>query len=370
MTCRRSRRWRSSSTGPAGSARARRRRRRTCGWSPTSSAGSTACRWPSSSPPAGCPRFSLADLHARLDRALDLLGGGRPSGDARHRTLRATVEWSYQLLTEDERRLFRHLSVFVDGVDLDAAERLAADLGLRQRPGNRALARLVDASMIDAEFDAGTRYRMLETLRAFGLDRLAAAGEEDDAAGRMLALGRRARPTGSRSTCPPSASPRPTPPCAGSCRTCGPRGGWPGAAAHSTTRPRSSSRCSTRSPTATWSRSAAGPRSWPPTSPDPALATHPRRGRGARHRGRGRLPPRRPRAGRAARPRRARARDRRRSAGGAACPRCRWPRWPAGRTPRPSSTPCRPRPGAGPARTSGSPPWPRPTPATSTGRGR
>ena len=96
--------------------------------------------------------FSLADLRGRLDRSLDLLGGGRPSGDARHRTLRATVEWSYQLLTEDERRLFRHLSVFVDGVDLDTAERLAADLGLGSDPGS-VLARLVDASMIEAEFE-------------------------------------------------------------------------------------------------------------------------------------------------------------------------------------------------------------------------
>ena len=129
---------RSSSTGPPGSGPARRRRRPSCAWSPTSSAGSTACRWPSSSPPAGCPRFSFADLHRRLDRSLDLLGGGRPSGDARHRTLRATVEWSYQLLAEDERRLFRHLAVFVDGVDLDAAERLAADLGLASDPGSRA----------------------------------------------------------------------------------------------------------------------------------------------------------------------------------------------------------------------------------------
>ncbi|WP_214368293.1 BTAD domain-containing putative transcriptional regulator [Pseudonocardia sp. H11422] len=129
--------------------------------------------------------FSLDDLHRRLDRSLDLLGGGRPSSDARHRTLRATVEWSYQLLTEDERRLFRHLSVFVDGVDLDTAERLAADLGLDSDPGP-VLSRLVDASMIDADFEGGTRYRMLETLRAFGLDRLTAAGEDDDAAGRML----------------------------------------------------------------------------------------------------------------------------------------------------------------------------------------
>jgi predicted ATPase/DNA-binding SARP family transcriptional activator len=128
--------------------------------------------------------FSLADLRDRLDRSLDLLGGG-PSGDRRHRTLRTTIEWSYQLLAEDERRLFRHLSVFVDGIDLDAAERLAAGLGLDSDPGS-VLARLVDASMIDVDFAAGTRYRMLQTLRAFGLDRLAAAGEDEAAAGRML----------------------------------------------------------------------------------------------------------------------------------------------------------------------------------------
>jgi len=129
--------------------------------------------------------FSLADLHHRLDRSLDLLGGGRPSGDARHRTLRATIEWSYDLLTEDERALFRNLAVFVDGVDLATAENVASDLGLDSDPGS-LLARLVDASMIEAMFEGGTRYRMLATLRAFGLDRLAAAGEEDAAAGRML----------------------------------------------------------------------------------------------------------------------------------------------------------------------------------------
>ena len=129
--------------------------------------------------------FSLADLHERLDRSLDLLGGARPDADARHRTLRATVEWSYQLLAEDERALFRALSVFVDGVDLTAAEAVAADLGVRRDPG-AVLARLVDASMIEVTFDGRTRYRMLETLRAFGLDRLAAAGEDHAAERRLL----------------------------------------------------------------------------------------------------------------------------------------------------------------------------------------
>ena len=121
--------------------------------------------------------FSLTDLRDRLDRSLDLLAG-RPSGDTRHRTLRATVEWSYQLLGHDEQRLFRHLSVFVDGVDLDTAEQVAGGLGLADDPGS-VLARLVDASMVEPTpcSPTGTRYRMLETLRAFGLDRLAAAGE-------------------------------------------------------------------------------------------------------------------------------------------------------------------------------------------------
>ncbi|TLQ47701.1 AfsR/SARP family transcriptional regulator [Streptomyces marianii] len=133
--------------------------------------------------------FSLTDLQRRLERSLDLLAGGTSSADRRHRTLRATLEWSYELLTPDEQRLFRHLAVFPDGVDPDTAERIADDLGLGGDPG-AALARLVDASMIEASFEGATRYRMLQTLRAFALDRLAAAGEDDAAAGRLLAWAR------------------------------------------------------------------------------------------------------------------------------------------------------------------------------------
>jgi predicted ATPase len=131
--------------------------------------------------------FSPADLHHRLDRALDLLGGGQPSIDARHRSLRATVEWSHQLLTDDEQRLFRHLAVFVDGVDLNSAELVATDLGVGVDV-DTVLARLVDASMLQATFTGAgqTRYRMLETLRMFGLDRLAATGETDLATSRLV----------------------------------------------------------------------------------------------------------------------------------------------------------------------------------------
>jgi predicted ATPase/DNA-binding SARP family transcriptional activator len=129
--------------------------------------------------------FSPADLAARLDRALDLLGAAQPTGDLRHRTLRETLAWSYRLLSEDERRLFRHLAVFVDGVDLATAEAVAADLGLSSDPGT-VLAHLVDASMVEVAFEGRPRYRMLEPLRAFGLDRLAAADETGAAEDRLL----------------------------------------------------------------------------------------------------------------------------------------------------------------------------------------
>lgn len=120
--------------------------------------------------------LALTDLHARLDRALDLLGGGRTSSEARHRTLRATLEWSYRLLDEQEQRLFRHLAVFADGFDLRTAEEIATRLQFDGDPA-AVLARLVDASIIQLDATASTRYRMLATLQMFGLDRLTEAAE-------------------------------------------------------------------------------------------------------------------------------------------------------------------------------------------------
>ena len=115
--------------------------------------------------------LDIDDLGARLDRALDLLHGGRTTADARHQTLRSTVEWSYRLLHPDEQRLFRHLAVYPDGFDLVTAEQVATDLGGTLEPVG-ALAHLVDASMITASLGGRVRYRMLDTLRSFGLDQL------------------------------------------------------------------------------------------------------------------------------------------------------------------------------------------------------
>jgi predicted ATPase/DNA-binding SARP family transcriptional activator len=129
--------------------------------------------------------LGLADLSARLDRALDLLDRGADAMEGRHRTLRAAIEWSYELLPGNEQRLLRNLAVFADGFDLSTAEDVAHDLDGSLEP-TTAVAHLVDASMVVASLEAEPRYRMLDTLRAFGLDRLAAERECDAATARLV----------------------------------------------------------------------------------------------------------------------------------------------------------------------------------------
>ena len=122
------------------------------------------------------------EIEERLARRFELLAGGRRDSPPRHQGLGTLVEWSYQLLGEDERRLFRSLSVMAGGFDLAAAEALGGEgcFGV--------LSRLVDKSMVVVmPGPGGTRYRLLETLRDFGLGQLAAAGEADAARERHLA---------------------------------------------------------------------------------------------------------------------------------------------------------------------------------------
>ena len=127
----------------------------------------------------------IHDLRARLDFALDSLHGGRTRADARHSTLRTAIDWSYRLLDDPEQRLFRNLSVFPDGFDLRTAEAVDDDLSSGLVAG-QALDRLADASMIVVAHAGTARYRMLDTLRAFGLDRLDAKGERAPANERLL----------------------------------------------------------------------------------------------------------------------------------------------------------------------------------------
>ncbi|MGW9348455.1 AfsR/SARP family transcriptional regulator [Nocardiopsis flavescens] len=125
-----------------------------------------------------------AQLADRLDDRFRLLGGG-VRGTPRHSTLRAVVDWSWDLLGEAERRLLRRLSVFAGGADLESVERVCADPDARGTVAGHdvwtVLFALVDKSLVIAEEprrpESPPRYRLLETVRAYAAERLAGAGE-------------------------------------------------------------------------------------------------------------------------------------------------------------------------------------------------
>ncbi|MFC9975868.1 BTAD domain-containing putative transcriptional regulator [Spirillospora sp. NPDC127200] len=116
----------------------------------------------------------VAEVAARLDDRFRLLSRGNRTAAPRHQTLRAVVEWSWDLLEEDERVLARRLTVFSGGWTLETAARVC---GMALDEVDDLLAGLTDKSLV--QVDDGGRYRMLETVRAFGAERLAEAGEQD-----------------------------------------------------------------------------------------------------------------------------------------------------------------------------------------------
>lgn len=118
--------------------------------------------------------LSLEQISDRLEDRFRLLTGGSRSALPRQQTLEATVDWSYQLLTEAERSLFKRLSVFVGGFTLEAAEAVCTDEEVDVVSVLDLVTGLVDKSMVVAEQgEAGvSRYRLLETLRQYGLRRL------------------------------------------------------------------------------------------------------------------------------------------------------------------------------------------------------
>ena len=128
---------------------------------------------------------SVGDLSVRLDRALDVLSSSTDPGDRRHSTLRAAITWSYDLLPPEHQRLFRALAVFADGFDLATGEGVANEVAPSTDP-TTCVAQLVEASMLVASFEGAPRYRMLETIRAYGLDRLAVHHEREAATARLL----------------------------------------------------------------------------------------------------------------------------------------------------------------------------------------
>jgi predicted ATPase/class 3 adenylate cyclase len=123
--------------------------------------------------------FSVAELAARVDQRFRLLTGGRAAVE-RHRTLRAAIDWSYELLSPAERRLLERLSVFAGGFVLDAVEAVATSNGNEAADAVDLLAGLVDKSLVMADRSGGgTRYRLLETIRQYAEERLVSTGSAD-----------------------------------------------------------------------------------------------------------------------------------------------------------------------------------------------
>jgi predicted ATPase/class 3 adenylate cyclase len=126
--------------------------------------------------------LSLTDLHDRLGQRFRLLTGGSRTALARQRTLRATVEWSYSLLTGAEQLLLGRLSVFAEGFDLDAAEAVCGFGDIEPFDVTDLLGSLVDKSLVVAEPTGETlRYRLLETIRQFAAEQLAKTGQDQAA---------------------------------------------------------------------------------------------------------------------------------------------------------------------------------------------
>ena len=125
--------------------------------------------------------LSAEQIVARLDDRFRLLTGGSRTALPRHQTLRATMDWSYGLLSEQEQSLLRRLSVFAGGCALEAIEAVCAGGGLAPAEILGLLAQLVDKSLVQVEIREGeARYRLLETVREYGRDRLREAGEAEE----------------------------------------------------------------------------------------------------------------------------------------------------------------------------------------------
>jgi predicted ATPase/class 3 adenylate cyclase/DNA-binding CsgD family transcriptional regulator len=125
--------------------------------------------------------LSVEEIRDSLHDRFRLLTGGARKAVRRQQTLRASVDWSYALLTEPERVLFRRLAVFTGGCDLAAARAVAGDRDVERYQVLDQLTLLVDKSLVVAgDVDGRTRYRLLETVRQYALEKLSESGEADD----------------------------------------------------------------------------------------------------------------------------------------------------------------------------------------------
>jgi non-specific serine/threonine protein kinase len=132
--------------------------------------------------------MSVDELSQRLDQRFALLTDGSRAALPRHRTLRSMLDWSHDLLTEREQALLRRVAVFAGGWTLASAEQVCAGDGIDASDVIEQLTSLVDKSLVMTDEQAGaTRYRMLETVRQYALDRLRERDEEAQWRARHLA---------------------------------------------------------------------------------------------------------------------------------------------------------------------------------------
>ncbi|HKX07477.1 MAG TPA: winged helix-turn-helix domain-containing protein, partial [Stellaceae bacterium] len=126
--------------------------------------------------------LGVRQIAGRLDDRFALLTGGRRTALPRHQTLRATLDWSYELLPEPERRLLRHLAIFTAGFTLEAA---TAVTSVVESSVSLGISSLVSKSLVTLDgSESARRWRLLETIRAYALERLADSGDLEKAAQR------------------------------------------------------------------------------------------------------------------------------------------------------------------------------------------
>ncbi len=137
-------------------------------------------RWRSSSPPHGSAPSPRGRCSTALADRYALLSHGSAQSPDRHRSLEASVDWSYDLCTPAEQRLWARLSVFAGGFDLESVEEVCAGDGIDRAEVVDVLSGLIDKSVLVRDpADEQPWYRMLETLRQYGADRLVEIGETD-----------------------------------------------------------------------------------------------------------------------------------------------------------------------------------------------
>ena len=143
--------------------------------------------------------LSIDDINRKLDQRFLILTGGSRTALPRQQTLRSLIDWSYELLSDRERRLLQRLSVFAGGWTLEAAEQVCADGGVVDQVVLDHLTSLCDKSLVVVEQnEGGYRYRLLETVRQYAREQLLSSGGAEAVRARhrdcFLALAEEAHP--------------------------------------------------------------------------------------------------------------------------------------------------------------------------------